>query len=741
MPEEAEDMEDLIPPPMSLSLPELFSPEHQLIETLREAVSSTELLRERAMERFYRAVAAEEASEAAKKAQVERKTGELATTVETKADAESEDNRRSSLRRRLSGTGTTPQNLLIWQTKKARRRLSEGQEETFKSPLKFLTPSLLPDVEAKSDPNLPSDSEAQVVPWGQGKEEDGATQLRKWHDSHVPLVESAEEKSMVWQASANEGPLRSEGVVLEALPADQADRGQEEVEEEEEESIETSEVSSEISSADSEDLKLLKARILARQVLEEEDTYHPRGKPILHVETEPPPVPPHRVPILDVSPPTPTASPSMSPTNVVPKSILKKPKEEPVIAVNSFGRPIPPEKPIRKIPPQPAQQMDQKEEDIDAVQEINEPEALKPPVMSESDTDSMMSAAEAAKNRRIQTKMRSTASEEEIDEEDIEARMAMVNHYTEIVREHSNRFSYRSSEERKLEDNLAGSRRSSITEDQDVRSQVMKERFETAVVAKPGMRQDKEIQENQLKKVVKKNEVDRQEKQSGQQTKRSAGSRATTPARDIKPTKEKRTSRPPSRNQSPASRSRNVSVERGSASSRSSSKTRVRAPSQDRRPPSRTGSEDQRYVRERSVQDEPRRSKKPSSRPHSRSSSRDRNRPETPVKLKMERLQKALDSKRYRSARRGSATDRDYPEESAQSRLKDKQLEIEAEKNVRFTVGYVTDLTLLIAAVYVYIFKKETLAIPFIALLLYRRIQHELRKRMSRGWLWSKRKQ
>lgn len=95
MPEEAEDMEDLIPPPMSLSLPELFSPEHQLIETLREAVSSTELLRERAMERFYRAVAAEEASEAAKKAQVERKTGELATTVETKADAESEDNRRS----------------------------------------------------------------------------------------------------------------------------------------------------------------------------------------------------------------------------------------------------------------------------------------------------------------------------------------------------------------------------------------------------------------------------------------------------------------------------------------------------------------------------------------------------------------------------------------------------------------------------------------------------------------------
>ena len=60
-------------------------------------------------------------------------------------------------------------------------------------------------------------------------------------------------------------------------------------------------------------------------------------------------------------------------------------------------------------------------------------EPLKVPVMSESDTDSVLSAGEAAKNRRIQAKARTTTSEEEVDEEDIEARMAMVNHYTEIV--------------------------------------------------------------------------------------------------------------------------------------------------------------------------------------------------------------------------------------------------------------------------------------------------------------------
>ncbi|XP_076686008.1 uncharacterized protein LOC143378038 [Andrena cerasifolii] len=741
--EEAEDMEDLIPPPMSLSLPELFSAEHQVVETLRDAVSSTELLHERAMERFYRAVAAEEASEVAKrKTQVERKTGELASTSEPATDADAEDTRASSLRRRLSNSGVTPQNLLTWQTKKNRRRLSEGQEEAVKAPLKLLTPSLLADAESRSDPNLPSDSEAPAVhSWVLEKEEDAAAQLRRWHDSHVPLVEGAdEEKSIPWQATANQEPLRIEGVVLESPPIQQIEIGRGEAEEEEEESIETSEESSgEMSSADSEDLKLLKARILARQVLEEEDTYHPRGRSTPHVEPEPPPIPPHRVPILDVSPPTPTqTTPPVSLPNVIPKSILKKPKEEP-IPVNSFGRPIPPEKPIRKIPPQPVQQAAKMEESVIDTQVNVAAEPMKTPLMSESDTDSMLSAGEAAKNRRIQAKMRSTTSEEEVDEEDVEARMAMVNHYTEIVREHSSRYNYRSSEERKLEDSVASSRRSSISEDQGTRGPLVKDRSET-IPAKSGTKQDaRDSQEMQRKKAAKRSEDGRQEKQSEKQVKRSGGSRGTTPAREAKSVKEKRTSRPPSRNESPVPRSRNVSGERGGASSRSSSKTRARAPSQDRRPPSRTGSEEQRYARERSVEEGPRRSRKSSSRTSSRSNSRDRNRPETPVELKMERLQKALDSKKYRSRRRGSATDRDYPED--QSRLNDEQLAIEANKNVRFTVGYLTDLTLLIAALYVYLFKKETLAIPFIALLLYRRVQHDIRGRVSRGWWWSKRKQ
>ena len=50
-----------VPPPLSLSSPELGCGEPWVISPLRNAVSSTELLHEQAMARFYLAVAAEEA--------------------------------------------------------------------------------------------------------------------------------------------------------------------------------------------------------------------------------------------------------------------------------------------------------------------------------------------------------------------------------------------------------------------------------------------------------------------------------------------------------------------------------------------------------------------------------------------------------------------------------------------------------------------------------------------------------
>jgi hypothetical protein len=69
-----------VPPPLSLSAPELGSGEPWEISLLRNAVSSTELLHERAMARFYQAVAAEEAEKTSqRKEMTDRKLAEPST--------------------------------------------------------------------------------------------------------------------------------------------------------------------------------------------------------------------------------------------------------------------------------------------------------------------------------------------------------------------------------------------------------------------------------------------------------------------------------------------------------------------------------------------------------------------------------------------------------------------------------------------------------------------------------------
>ena len=133
-----------------------------------------------------------------------------------------------------------------------------------------------------------------------------------------------------------------------------------------EDSVETSAASSEIESTDSEDLKQLKARILAIPVIEEHDTYHPRGRMIMQPdfnETEtPPPVPPrgahHKVdlvppPIPDRTNLSPTnLTPASSNSNIVPKSILKKRNDNESENLNQqISRSAPPEKPMRKSVP------------------------------------------------------------------------------------------------------------------------------------------------------------------------------------------------------------------------------------------------------------------------------------------------------------------------------------------------------------------------------------------------------
>ncbi|KAL0100115.1 hypothetical protein PUN28_019518 [Cardiocondyla obscurior] len=706
-----EDESDLIPPPMSLSLPELFSTQHQVVEIMREAVSSTELLHERAMERFYRAVAAEEASEVAKqKMQLEKQT-KLA-----KLDVESAQ--KSSLRRRLSNSGITTQNLIAsWQAKKNRRRSSEGQADTGLKTLKLLSPALLLDVEARSDPNLPSEI-VMTSPWESDNKVESLERLRKWHETNVPLLEEVQQERLI-QTNDKEKAMILPSVTVNKFESQLSEIKMDEAEEERNYSVETSEESSEeISSADSEDLKLLKSRILARQIIDEEDTYHPRGRPIPHVEPKLPQFPDNKSSIFEVSssPAVRTATP-VSPNNTMLKSILKKPKEE-LVSQNNFDKSTPPEKPIRKTLPQSYQPEGIEKISTDTNDRISNlpsmSEALKTSTMSQSDTDSIISAAEVAKNRRMQSKRRSMTPEEEAAE--IEARMAVVNQYTEIVREHASHSRHGSA---------ASSRRSSISEDQD-----QKQRLQEKLVSKLT---DKQEQNEMLKLQVRNtNKVDKQKKNNEMSSlrKEAVDSRDTTPARDTMIVKDKRGSRPSSRDQTPVAK-RNEKL--GGTSSRSSSKTRNRTPSQERN--------NQLLTKNDLNEQKPHKSRVPS-RPssRSRSSSRERFGPAMPVKSKVEKLQKALESSQYRTKRKETETTKENVRKSSSDRTNGKQLDLEAKKTVRSTVSYITDLALLIAAMYIYFFKKETLAVPFIVLLLYRKVQEEIHGWIPRRWRRSTKK-
>ena len=745
---------------MSFSLPDLFSIDHQIVEIMREAVSSTELLHERAMERFYRAVAVEEAvDEAKRKARNERAASESGS----RRDSDNSDRyalfeHRTSIRRKLSNSGA---HAASWQAKRERRRSSESQTDTLRVPFKLPASATLQDV--ASDPNLASQGMivSKTEPWTTA---DDTEQLRRWHESGMNL---SAEKTISTRIETH-----SDGVEIFSKQEDDTMKkyhmGIVETQ-----SVETSIESSEEESSD-EDLRQFRARIMAIPVVNEEDTYHPRGRPVPHVSPEPPPpVPPHKIPVLDITPPDriqySVPSPPISPTNIVPKSILKKRVEREEIPDNQFGRPIPPGKPIEIVQPQE----DQGSVTLRKKSVPNLPDLTTDMILSRSDIDNenVISAAEVARNRRRQPKQLSKASitSSDGDEDKDDEKMAVVSHYTEIVKEYSmthspfpprwvtpyskNEDQIKNKEDSEKNKNFvktAAARpfspprgRADYSSDEQSNMKVAAARTFSPPRGRPDYSSDEqsnmkaaaartfspprgradyssdERTDTSKNKIRLKKKIEGEEYEKARQSrsrKNSVGSRSTTPSKAEKDAKKR--SRPSSRRESPASRSRNVSSERGAAS-RSSSKNRKAASSEN------TG----RKSVERST------TGRKSSRPSSRSSSRDRSRADTPTEVKMERLQRALEERKHR----GRRTSRHEREINRNDNINNNPnynhvLSIEAEKNVRSTVSYVTDVILLMAAVYVYLFKREILAIPIIGLLLYRQIQQGIRNLLPR-WL------
>ncbi|XP_031789495.1 titin homolog isoform X2 [Nasonia vitripennis] len=813
VPEESEE-EDLVPPPMSISLPELFSADHQVVEIFREAVSSTELLHERAMERFYKAVEAEKSQTKSQPKDVNN----------LKPPGEGEgyplfSGRTRSVRRRLSNSGA---NATTWQLKRDRRRSSEGQAkvELLKTPQ---VPTVgMPLQNVSSDPNLPTSDEMLAQknpePWGLGGGlGDSAERLRRWHE---PGMDLSNENSIAEMINKENFQNKQKDELLK-LP-DLNIREPMKVEEEYDEvapdtgelladdSIETSGVSSESESTDSEDLKQLKARIMAIPVVDEEDTYNPRGRMVVHSEHDvPPPVPPHRVPVVDVSPPIPDRR-SMSPTNltpassnsaIVPKSILKKRTETEPVPTNQFGRPIPPEKPIRKsLPAYDDIGMDvassKSLSNLDFTDETatletttavptstpslttlstttaaptpvtTTPTATAAPTVTTTPTtitsttdadrekEAVISAGEAAVTKRRQMRQGSKTLSIEDAEEIKEEKMAVVSHYTEIVRQYSHpEFRQRSlsrdreQQQRRYTESPSESRVMSPVPSQPLTSNIHKERLPITpgkvitpippsvplmgvpakiitpippVLPTTPIKKAKPIDPSEQKArrgslTNRSNEEasvsrgrSRKQEPTNEMTRRP-GKSSVSDSRSSTPTRRPE-SRPQSRNESPMPRSRNVSRDRAPsvAGSRSSSTTR----GGESRPS--TGRQQTRG----------------SSRPSSRSNSKDRSRANTPTAEKIERLQRALDGKNNRLRRASTKDETKQKEEKEKSTM----LTIAAEKKVRNVFDYVMDVGLLLAALYVYLFKKEVLAIPIIALLLYRYIQQEISEWMP-TWL------
>ncbi|KAJ8954873.1 hypothetical protein NQ318_016808 [Aromia moschata] len=132
--------ENSVPPPMSLSAPELGS-EPPLINSLRTSASSTELLHERAMMRFYEAAEAEEA-ELQKRRKSNKNDDQILAIPKIQINSKDEQDivgleRQSSFRRRKSAGAFTHQQALSVQRRHSLRSSSELKGDILQKLHKF----------------------------------------------------------------------------------------------------------------------------------------------------------------------------------------------------------------------------------------------------------------------------------------------------------------------------------------------------------------------------------------------------------------------------------------------------------------------------------------------------------------------------------------------------------------------------------------------------------------------------
>ncbi|PSN33374.1 hypothetical protein C0J52_23697 [Blattella germanica] len=135
-----------VPPPMSLSAPELGGGEQLVTHPLRNSVSSTELLHEQAMARFYQAVAEEEAEKAIqRKENMERRSAEPTTMESRRRSFEINDVQMKEISRKIQSI--VPEEL-PWQQKK--QNIFQDTKEISDGVSSLKKPTLQPEIHLKS---------------------------------------------------------------------------------------------------------------------------------------------------------------------------------------------------------------------------------------------------------------------------------------------------------------------------------------------------------------------------------------------------------------------------------------------------------------------------------------------------------------------------------------------------------------------------------------------------------------
>lgn len=690
------DDDDLIPPPMSLSAPELGT-EPPAFEPIRTSVSSTELLYERSLARF-RIAAEQEEAEKLKKA--ERKANlniNLNTEPKIKIIDDDPTERRLSIPKIQINNKDHEDLLQLEKQGSFKRRLSAGGSSSVTNQ-QYIWAKRRQSLRKDADSIEKEEREQQKTSLERSRDYNKNKTPTQTKEEPLTPYESLMERRkemLARQRSQSEEKEEEEFAKVRKRMQEQ----KQEIKNKAKDVTIMKEESWEQDSEDSEfsDDERLKETIPPLIQADEEETYHPRmSNVVLPAKQD--------EPFEILNKPLPLPDP-----NLVPKPILKKPEDLKTS----------PDKPTRKSPspkkeklsPSPTPDRTRSRTPSPTIERALQ--QVTPILTTPAETQIQKQAAEAARNKRNL-----------IRRESEEENTVIIDYYGSIVRQFGLKKGQSQSSD--SEESRPGSK----AEDHKPTISALDVLAKYAKNTPQEEDEDEKIVNNILAEY---NEDTKKEPPLIQEKpKASISRRKASPSPHMRtPMVSNEARRQPSPNRRPleliaANSNQEQQVKRQVSPSRRP--LELIAPNQQeplRRQPSPAG---RRRPLEVSTPESRRKTSRNRSSSRTRTSSKTRkllDRPSTPSELK-DKLERISPTKISSSSSARSVT----PEQE--------QMMIEAEITVRSTIDYLTDLSMFLVACYFYFFKNPIFAIPFLIITVYRQIKDEVAKKMPS---WMKKKQ